>query len=59
MSDVYKNCPAFENDRFLLRFSYDDGVIDVEPIRDEARILTGLSNPRMLTLMLAPKSRRH
>ena len=42
MSDVYKNCPAFENDRFLLRFSYDDGVIDVEPIRDEARILTGL-----------------
>ena len=24
MSDVYENCPAFENDKFLLRFSQLD-----------------------------------
>lgn len=29
MSDVYKNCPAFENDRFLLRFSQPDDAKDL------------------------------
>lgn len=29
MSDVYKNCPAFENDKFLLRFSQLDDAEDL------------------------------
>ena len=29
MSDVYENCPAFENDKFLLRFSQLDDAEDL------------------------------
>ena len=44
MSDVYKNCPAFENDRFLLRFSQLNDASGFVPIH-----LNGLSDGQLLT----------
>lgn len=39
MSDVYKNCPAFENDRFLLRFSQPDDAKDLVSVYSDKNAL--------------------
>ena len=37
MSDVYKNCPAFENDRFLLRFSQLNDASDLVSVYSDKK----------------------
>lgn len=39
MSDVYKKCPAFENDRFLLRFSQLDDAKDLVSVYSDKNAL--------------------
>ena len=39
MSDVYKNCPAFENDRFLLRFSQLNDASDLVSVYSDKNAL--------------------
>ena len=39
MSDVYKSCPAFENDRFLLRFSQLDDASDLVNVYSDKNAL--------------------
>lgn len=39
MSDVYNNCPAFENDRFLLRFSQLDDAADLVSVYSDKNAL--------------------
>lgn len=39
MSDVYENCPAFENDKFLLRFSQLDDAEDLVSVYSDKNAL--------------------
>lgn len=39
MSDVYENCPAFENDKFLLRFSQLDDAGDLVSVYSDKNAL--------------------
>ena len=39
MSDVYKKCPAFENDSFLLRFSQLDDARDLVSVYSDKNAL--------------------
>lgn len=39
MSDVYKNCPAFESDRFLLRFSQLNDASDLVSVYSDKNAL--------------------
>ena len=39
MSHVYNNCPAFENDRFLLRFSQLDDAADLVSVYSDKKAL--------------------
>ena len=39
MSNVYKNCPAFENNRFLLRFSQLDDAKDLVSVYSDKNAL--------------------
>ena len=41
------------------RFFFDDGVVDVEPIKDDNGTLTGLKQSSVLTSMLELKNRKH
>ncbi len=40
MSDVYENCPAFENDKFLLRFSQLDDAEDLVSVYSDKKCTT-------------------
>lgn len=39
MPDVYKSCPTFENDRFLLRFSQLDDAKDLVSVYSDKNAL--------------------
>lgn len=39
MSDVYKSCPTFENNRFLLRFSQLDDASDLVSVYSDKNAL--------------------
>ena len=43
MSDVYENCPAFENDKFLLRFSQLDDAEDLVSVYSDKNALPFLT----------------
>ena len=43
MSDVYENCPAFENDKFLLRFSQLDDAEDLVSVYSDKKCTTVFS----------------
>ena len=45
MSDVYENCPAFENDKFLLRFSQLDDAEDLVSVYSDIIVLYKESSP--------------
>lgn len=44
MSDVYENCPAFENDKFLLRFSQLDDAGDLVSVYNRSQIYWGITS---------------